>query len=219
MELVQGVTMRSKMNKTWIIHPKQMADWLDQILEGIKAAHQAGIIHRDLKPENILLVEQPEDQTIIKILDFGLAKIRHYDPNSQTSLTSPGAIMGSFGYMSPEQIRGEAVDERTDIFAIGVIMIEALTGHRPFVGKTATDIMDATLHDAYHLDGVTDEVRHFDELIQKCIAKGRDKRFRSISEMQAFIIPELRKTKLFAASTTPTGKSSNVITKYTNETK
>src|SRR5262249_349854 len=115
MELLKGASLRTKLNKYGVLKPHLAADWFDQLSEGIKAAHQAGIIHRDLKPENVLIVEQEGNRSLVKILDFGLAKIKQVDVSNTNNLTTPGTVMGTFGYMSLEQLNGESVDERSDI--------------------------------------------------------------------------------------------------------
>lgn len=93
----------------------------------------------------------------IKVLDFGLAKILQVDPANPQSLTTPGTIMGTFAYMSPEQVTGEEVDERSDIFSLGVMAVEALTGHRPFLGRTSAELIAAIMSAPYHLPGVVGE--------------------------------------------------------------
>jgi serine/threonine protein kinase len=208
MELVRGTTLRSELQRVGRLDPQTAAAWFTQLLDGVKAAHQAGVIHRDLKPENVLIsgdapgLERVREQ--IKVLDFGLAKILQVDTSNPQSLTAPGMIMGTFAYMSPEQVTGEEVDERSDIFSLGVIVVEALTGHRPFVGRTSAELITEILSAPYHLKfdstavaensdeaGQPDKARQLDEALQRCLAKDRRQRFASISAMQQELIPAI----------------------------
>jgi serine/threonine protein kinase len=130
-ELLEGATLRERLASGPV--PMQKAiDITVQIARGLAAAHDKGIVHRDLKPENIFLTRDGH----LKILDFGLAKQTTAD--GQTSLnTEAGVVLGTVGYMSPEQVRGERVDGRTDLFACGVVLYELLTGRRPFQRDTS----------------------------------------------------------------------------------
>jgi hypothetical protein len=194
MELVPGITLRQKLSQKGKIDSATAADYFDQILEGVKAAHEAAVIHRDLKPENILISKE-RDKSRIKILDFGLAKVAQVDVNN-SSLTARGAIVGTFGYMSPEQLTGEEADERSDIFSIGVMVVEALTGRRPFSGRTHAELLTAVLHGSYHFEGEEEEVRVLDSVLQRCLAKDPAERFASIAETQQELIPAIRNCPL-----------------------
>jgi Tol biopolymer transport system component len=143
MELLSGESLREHL-KHGAIAPRKAIDVAVQIARGLAAAHDKGLVHRDLKPENIFL--QPDGH--VKILDFGLA--RGFTPDAagatQTAAaTDPGMVMGTVGYMAPEQVRGHAVDARTDLFALGVVLYEMLAGQRPFQRETAADTMSAIL--------------------------------------------------------------------------
>jgi hypothetical protein len=200
MEMVRGSTLRSELQRVGRLDPKTAAAWFTQLLEGVKAAHQAGVIHRDLKPENVLISSdaptreksREESSEQIKVLDFGLAKILQVEPANPQSLTTPGTIMGTFAYMSPEQVTGEAVDERSDIFSLGVMVVEALTGHRPFAGRTSAELITAILSAPFHLPGEASEVQQLDEVLQRCLAKDWGQRFASVAAMQQELIPAIQ---------------------------
>jgi serine/threonine protein kinase len=197
MELVAGVTLRDELKSAGRLASAAAAEWFAQILIGIQAAHEAGVIHRDLKPENILLTGQVGGRREIKILDFGLAKLRRLNVNDSESaagqgdLTTPGTVMGTFGYMSPEQLLGEEADERSDIFALGVMVVEALTGRRPFEGRTHAELLTAILQKPFHLPGETPPLQRLGAALQKCLAKDRQYRYASVAKMRDELIPAI----------------------------
>src|SRR5215467_11978211 len=136
-ELLEGETLRDKLD-AGAVSQKQAVDWAQQIARGLSAAHGKGVVHRDLKPENVFVTSEGH----VKILDFGIAK-RVEKAEEQTSAptgskrTAPGTVMGSVGYMSPEQVRGLPVDHRTDIFSFGAMLYEMLSGRKAFRRDTA----------------------------------------------------------------------------------
>lgn len=131
MEYIRGNSLRDWLNKNKKASPQQTIEWLSQICSAVTTAHQQGIIHRDLKPENIMLKELPEGGTVVKVVDFGLAKLVSSDSGS---ITQTGEVVGTPYYMAPEFYDGENVDHRADIYALGIITYELLTGRAPFVG-------------------------------------------------------------------------------------
>src|SRR5579863_6404555 len=140
-ELVDGESLRGAK-----FGLRKTLDIAAQVAGGLAAAHASGITHRDLKPENILLTRDGR----VKILDFGLAKMAAAQVagaagETITVQTEPGLVMGTVAYMSPEQVRGQAVDPRSDLFSVGVILYEMLAGERPFGGETSVDTMRAIL--------------------------------------------------------------------------
>src|SRR5262249_32521343 len=148
---------------------------------------------------NVLISMQENGKSIVKILDFGLAKISLPNLTQQSSLTAPGMVVGTPGYMSPEQLTAQKVDERSDIFSLGVIVVEAL-GIVPFKGMTPFELLDSMLKGSFHLAGDSREVRQLDEALQMCLAKDPMKRFTSVVEMQKVLIPAIRNYPRIASS-------------------
>ena len=192
MERLYGVTLRDELTRIGRLQPEAAAEVFDQILEGIKAAHARGIIHRDLKPENVLIVDVDSGSPRVKLLDFGLAQLRTLDPGATASVSIAGVVVGTLGYMAPEQFAGVRVDERADIFAFGVMLAEALTGRRPFHRPTFAAAVSSTQLDEFHLPGEAPAVRALDALLQRCLAKEPASRFASATDVQRQLIPALR---------------------------
>jgi hypothetical protein len=184
MELLSGFTLRSVLKERRNLDPQVVAAWFEQIFRGVRASHQNGIIHRDLKPENIFVSRTDDGRPVLKILDLGLAKIRQQDAVDSASLTKPGTILGTLYYMSPEQVSGQEVDERTDIFSLGVMIVEALTGKLPFTGNTMSQVAIQILQKDFRLNGNSPETARLDAVLQKCLAKDYKNRFSSVAEMQ-----------------------------------
>jgi len=148
-EFIDGETLRRHKKGARLSVPEAL-DVGIQVASALSAAHKAGIIHRDIKPENIMI----RRDGIVKVLDFGLAKLTENQPATQVDTevatkglikTEPGVVVGTAQYMSPEQVRGLALDARTDIFSIGVVLYEMVAGRRPFEGTTVTDMIVSIL--------------------------------------------------------------------------
>jgi tetratricopeptide (TPR) repeat protein len=183
-ELLEGDTLRGQV-KRGPIAPKKAAECGVQIAHGLAAAHEKGIVHRDLKPENLFVTREGR----VKILDFGLAKLMHSDSETQftqrTLDTEPGAVMGTVGYMSPEQVRGLATDHRSDIFAFGAILYEMLTGRRAFHKPTSAETMSAILNeDPPPISQVTSNVPPaLERAVHRCLEKSPEQRFQSAPDL------------------------------------
>jgi serine/threonine protein kinase/tetratricopeptide (TPR) repeat protein len=193
MELLEGETLRGKLD-AGRISEKQAVDYALQIAKGLSAAHERGVVHRDLKPENLFVTKDGH----LKILDFGLAKrIEQVPPGEKTSAptasghTQPGTVMGTVGYMSPEQVRGLPVDHRSDIFSFGAILYELLSGKKAFSRHTVSDTMAAILRD--EPPDLSESGRHIspalDHIVRHCLEKDRDNRFQSAKDI-AFDLSE-----------------------------
>ncbi len=187
MELLEGETLRDKL-VTGPISQKRAVDYALQTAKGLCAAHEKGIVHRDLKPENLFVLKDGH----VKILDFGLAKrfegiFTKAETSAPTSSdhTEPGTVMGTMGYMSPEQVRGLPVDHRSDVFSLGAILYEMLSGKKAFKKDTASDTMAAILRDEPpELSGSGRNISPaLDHIVRHCLEKDRDSRFQSAKDI------------------------------------
>jgi serine/threonine protein kinase/tetratricopeptide (TPR) repeat protein len=192
-ELLEGETLRGKL-AAGPIPQKQAVDYALQVVKGLSAAHEKGVVHRDLKPENLFVSRDGH----LKILDFGLAKkVEPVAPGEETSAptvsghTEPGTVMGTVGYMSPEQVRGFAVDHRSDIFSFGAILYELLSGKKAFSRHTVADTISAILKE--EPPAVSESGRNIssalDHIVKHCLEKDRDNRFQSARDI-AFNLTE-----------------------------
>ena len=196
MEYIEGLTLRQRIRS----QAMKLGDVLDiaiQVADALTAAHESGIVHRDIKPENIVI--RPEG--FVKILDFGLAKLteRHKGATHTTMSTllfnsSPGTVIGTAAYMSPEQARGVAVDERTDIWGLGVVLYEMASGRAPFTGETPTDVVVAIVEReqppiSQHVEGAPPEL---ERIVKKALRKDRNERYQIVKEL-AIDLRSLRK--------------------------
>jgi eukaryotic-like serine/threonine-protein kinase len=180
-ELLEGETLRDRLNRG-ALAPRRAIDAALQIAQGLAAAHEKGIIHRDLKPENIFLTRDGR----AKILDFGIAKLSAgAEGMFQGAATEPGMVMGTVGYMSPEQVRGEQVDTRSDIFSFGAILYEMLTGTRAFKRDSSIETLSAILkEDPPELTEKLPNVPPaLERLVRRCLEKERDLRFQSARDL------------------------------------
>jgi Tol biopolymer transport system component len=189
-ELLEGDTLRQELTHG-ALPTRKAIDYGVQVADGLAAAHHKGIVHRDLKPENIFITRDAR----AKILDFGLAKlILPEDSDTMTAhdQTTPGQVMGTAGYMAPEQVRGETVDHRADIFAFGAILYELVTRQRAFKKPTSAETMTAILHEdppaiLPSTEGLSPGLLR---IVQRCLEKKPERRFQSASDL-AFALEAL----------------------------
>src|SRR5580704_6139411 len=185
-ELLEGETLRDRL-RTGPLNSRRAIDFALQIVRGLAVAHEKGITHRDLKPENLFITNDGR----VKILDFGLAKLTHPeadqsgDAPTQQIATDAGTVMGTVGYMSPEQVRGKPADPRSDIFAFGAILYEMLSGKRAFHGDSSADTMSAILkEEPADLSETNRNVSPaLERIVRHCLEKNPAERFQSARDV------------------------------------
>ncbi|HLM55456.1 MAG TPA: protein kinase [Pyrinomonadaceae bacterium] len=192
MDFIEGESLAALLKRERRLRPARAAGLFEQVLEAVGAAHAAGIVHRDLKPENILVSDDAAGRGRVRVLDFGLAKLVGSEGGEAQTMTQPGMVMGTLGYMAPEQLQGEETDERTDLFSIGVMAAEALTGRRPFAGRTLFELLRSIEREDFRLPGETAETRRLEEVLRRCLARQRQRRPASAEELRRDLIDALR---------------------------
>lgn len=184
MEYIKGKTLR-EMIKENLVDSLSALNIAIQICKALMFTHRAGFIHRDIKPENIMVTEDD----MVKLLDFGLAKT--FDINGdfsshstkKTLLTLPGLVIGTIGYMSPEQVRDQALDSRTDLWSLGVTLYEMLVGERPFNGETQVDVQTAILISEPKFPAKLNSIPKIVDVLSKLLSKRIELRYRNASEL------------------------------------
>ncbi|MGA8072317.1 MAG: protein kinase, partial [Candidatus Acidiferrales bacterium] len=190
-ELLEGSTLRERL-AAGALRERKAVDYAIQIARGLAAAHERGIVHRDLKPANIFVTNDGR----VKILDFGLAKLNQAaTADADATLdraTQAGVVLGTVGYMSPEQVRGKPADARSDIFSFGVVLYEMLAGRRAFHGESAADVMSSILkEDPPELSATNQEISPaLDHIVHHCMEKDPQQRFGSVGDI-AFQLGEM----------------------------
>ncbi|PYS56516.1 MAG: hypothetical protein DMF74_28530, partial [Acidobacteria bacterium] len=182
MEFVEGETLRQKMSAQIPLH--ELLNIAIQVASGLAAAHQAGVLHRDIKPENVMFGKDG----FVKVLDFGIAKFKEQQgPAATASIvdTEASVAAGTLSYMSPEQARGEPLDARTDIFSLGILLFEMITGKKPFSGDNQTEMLRSLLDDeaprlSAHRQDVPPDLQR---IVNKALKKNREDRYQSAKEM------------------------------------
>jgi serine/threonine-protein kinase len=183
-ELLRGKSLRSVIKQEGRITPRRAASFAWQALNGLYAVHQAGVLHRDLKPANIMLEPSPGPVERVVLIDFGFATFE-----GSAKLTLQGTVVGSLTYIAPERLRGEATDQRADLYAMGVILYELLAGMPPFTGDDDFDLIDmhVNLEPPHIREHVPALPQILDDLICHALAKYPDERFPDAAAMAAQI--------------------------------
>ena len=186
-ELLEGKTLRERLNEG-VLPQRKVIEYSTKVANGLAAAHDKGIVHRDLKPENVFVTKDEQ----VKILDFGLAKYAADAKDAEATAltagpvsTAPGTVMGTVGYMSPEQVRGEVADSRSDIFSFGAMLYEMSTGKRAFSGETAAETMTAILKsEPPDLEAEGSALSSgMAQILQHCLEKNPTNRFQSARDL------------------------------------
>jgi serine/threonine-protein kinase len=180
MEYIKGITLDTLLQRNDRLSPVRVGRLLGQICEVLQAAHGEGVIHRDLKPANLMVVDPDTPYELIKVMDFGLAKLLSPEGNHRITITNTEFAVGTPGYMCPEQARGDEMDHRGDLYSVGIILYELLTGRLPFAGRSTMDML---------LAHATESPPSFDEIgagvwvpapieavVQECLAKNPEHR-------------------------------------------
>jgi serine/threonine-protein kinase len=188
MEFLSGMTLAECLQRRGRLAQKEAVDLLLQAAVGVAEAHAAGIVHRDLKPANLFVTTGSDRQPLVKVLDFGISKIR--DNQADGAITHRDSVLGSPHYMSPEQMRApDSVDERSDIWSLGVILFELLSGNVPFPGRTLLAIFTEGLK-APDLSLQCPEIPpELAAVVMRCLARQRSERFGCISELARALLP------------------------------
>jgi serine/threonine protein kinase len=206
-ELLVGMTLRDRLSGG-ALPARKAVECAVQVAQGLSAAHDKGIVHRDLKPENIFVCRDGRT----KILDFGLAKLTAPEAGDDTVTnlelrdeTGKGMVLGTAGYMSPEQVRGEKADTRSDIFSFGVVLYEMLSGQRAFAGRSAADRASAILkEDPPDLKASGRNVSAaLDRIVSHCLEKSQEERFQSARDLAFHLETASSDSELSAAAPAP----------------
>lgn len=221
MDYIQGETLTAKLRREQELSVDSFFKVFSQVLSGLKFCHQKGIVHRDIKPSNILITDREIKPDSIKLVDFGIAKVLPESESSIDHLTQTGELLGSPLYMSPEQCRGNEIDARTDLYALGCVMFEALSGKPPFQGKSAIETLMMHCSEPpptlYEATGDAQLTEQLDAFIKRALAKDREERFGSAEEMEAALasiqrflhLPKIARQRLNPSSSqTGTGSQS-----------
>lgn len=186
-ELLEGEELRQRLDEG-AIPLRKVTEYAQQIVSGLSAAHEKGIVHRDLKPENLFITKDER----VKILDFGLAKLREPSANihgsedaTRRAMTDPGVVMGTVGYMSPEQVRGQVTDHRSDIFSFGLILYEMITGRRAFQEESLAETMSAIVKEEppEMTESNPNISPSLERIVRRCLEKKPERRFHSAHDL------------------------------------
>ena len=215
MEYIRGITLDEVLRKNSRLSPGRVGRILGQLCEVLQAAHTEGIIHRDLKPSNLMIVDADSPYEMLKVMDFGLAKLITKESNHGAVVSNAEFAVGTPGYMCPEQARGEEMDNRGDLYSVGVILYELLTGRLPFAGRSTMDLLlahateepppFACLGNGIHVPSAIEEVVHL------CLAKDPNARPATARDLAEHYERALLETSVLVDPPQPRARSASVI--------
>ncbi|MBN8611022.1 MAG: serine/threonine protein kinase, partial [Deltaproteobacteria bacterium] len=219
MERVTGTNLGDLLAKEGPLAPERAADLVEQALGALEVAHEAGIVHRDLKPANLMVIASGASRELVKVLDFGVAQLRTGEAYSR--LTRTGSIVGTPSFMSPEQARGEEIDARSDLYAMGVVLYCLLTGKRPFEGTDLADI----LHKVRNEPAPSADVRRpgvppaLARIVDRAMEKNASRRYASAREMAQALVT-WRGTRISGSTPQPSSprEAATIVAKLTPAT-
>jgi serine/threonine protein kinase len=202
-ELLMGISLKDLLSREGKLKPRAAVAIVLQVLSALAAAHDKGIVHRDIKPDNIFLSIDSRKKREVKLLDFGVAKVQEDQTGGDQGLTRTGTVLGTPKYMSPEQARGLTVDGRTDIWAVGIILYEMLSGLQPFDGENYNKVLSDILMETPEplgqlLPKLSLALLH---IVEKAMAKDRDLRYTSAAEMISDLLPSEKKVESLIPTT------------------
>lgn len=213
MEYFQGRSLADELKSEHGISRIRFFNIFQQVCAGLSHAHKNGVLHRDIKPANILIKTLPDGTDVAKVLDFGMAKLMPGDNHEESRITVTGEVVGSPFYMSPEQCMAKELDNRTDIYSLGVVMHEVLTGSPVFLGKNPIEVMQKHVHNAPVFDEKTAVVPALQQLVLKCLSKDPKKRYQTADELAAALAQqkshEMRASAEIAMLMDPTSNPNN----------
>lgn len=185
MEYFDGKSLDDETKKNGGISRIRFFNIFEQVCAGLAHAHKNGVLHRDIKPANILVKTKDDGTDVAKVLDFGMAKLMPGDNHEESRITVTGEVVGSPFYMSPEQCMAKELDNRTDIYSLGVVMHEILTGTPVFMGKNPIEVMQKHVHNTPVFDEAAAVLPELQQLVLKCLSKDPKKRYQSAEELAA----------------------------------
>ncbi len=210
MELLEGRSLADLLASEGVLAAERAVNIATQMCAALEAAHRQGVVHRDLKTENVFLVERLGCADFVKILDFGVAKLLDVQQRDAMKSTAKGAVLGTVEYMSPEQARGLAVDQRSDIYALGIVLYEMLTGEKPFTGSSIGEVVAKHLNERPPKPSRSQRLRQplpvgLDEVVLDCLAKKPARRPASVAEVAGRLAAVAREA---AWELSPVGRAS-----------
>jgi len=212
MEYIRGISLDEVLQRNGRLTPARVGRLLYQLCEVLQAAHALGIIHRDLKPSNLMIVDADTPYELLKVMDFGLAKMLTPDQFAKITQTHTEFAVGTPGYMCPEQARGDEMDGRGDLYSVGVILYELLTGKLPFAGRTTMDLLLAHVtEEPPPLSAANHDVPPpVEEVVRRCLAKNPNDRPRNARELAELYEAALTNASLLSALPVVEKKNLNI---------